>query len=107
MALTRNFRETVQARALEDTEFRDGLLTESLEAMLSGDVATGKSLLRDYINATTGFEPLAEATKKSAKSIMRMLSDDGNPQAENLFMIISTLQQQGGLQLEVTAAHHS
>ena len=103
MTLTRSFKETVQARALRDPEFRQGLLTESLEAMLSGDLATGKSLLRDYINATVGFEPLAEATSKSPKSLMRMLSDQGNPQAENLFTIIGLLQQQEGVHLEVRA----
>jgi len=41
--------------------------------MLSGDLETGKALLRDYINATIGFEPLAEAVGKSPKSLMRML----------------------------------
>lgn len=48
--------------------------------MLSGDLDTGKSLLRDYINATTGFEALADGIGKSPKSLMRMLSASGNPQ---------------------------
>ena len=30
--------------------------------MLSGDVETGKTILRDYIKATVGFEKLGEAT---------------------------------------------
>jgi hypothetical protein len=30
--------------------------------MFGGDVDTGKAILRDYINATVGFEELAAAT---------------------------------------------
>ena len=59
MAITRDFKETVQTRALSDHKFREGLLRESIESMLSGDIKTGKALLRDYINATVGFEKLS------------------------------------------------
>jgi hypothetical protein len=55
MPITRNFKETVQARALCDPEFREGILKEGIECMLSGDMETGKALLRDYINATPSF----------------------------------------------------
>jgi len=70
MTVTRSFRETVQARATNDPHYRYGLLTESMNAMLSGDLETGKSLLRDYINATIGFEGLSDALGKSPKSLM-------------------------------------
>ena len=72
MTVTRSFRDTVQTRAAADPDYRYGLLTESMDSMLSGDLETGKALLRDYINATIGFEPLAEAVGKSPKSLMRM-----------------------------------
>ena len=101
MAITRNFKDTVQARALRDEEFRQGLLTESIECMLSGDTNTGKALLRDYINATVGFEKLADMTDKPSKSLMRMFSPSGNPTANNLFSIINTLQQQEGVRLQI------
>lgn len=58
MALTRSFKTTVQARALADPKFRDALLREGIETLLAGDVETGKAVLRDYINATLGFEKL-------------------------------------------------
>jgi hypothetical protein len=54
MALTRDFRETVQADAKRDPAFRRGLLSDALESLLSGEVTLGKELLRDYINATVG-----------------------------------------------------
>ena len=68
MAITRNFKETIQARALKDSKFRTGLLKESIESMLAGDMETGKTLLRDYINATIGFEKLSSIAEKSPKS---------------------------------------
>jgi len=104
MPLTRDFKETIQARARCDEAFREALLTEAMDAMLSGDVETGKTVLRDYINATVGFDALAAVTKKSPKSLMRMLGPNGNPQARNLFKIVAYLQTKAGLQLKVRAA---
>jgi hypothetical protein len=62
MALTRNFRETVQARVRSDKEFRRGLLSDAVEALLAGEAALGREILRDFINATLGFPALAEKT---------------------------------------------
>jgi DNA-binding phage protein len=103
MAITRDFKETVQARALRDTAFREGLLRESIENMLAGDTDTGKALLRDYINATVGFEGLSTLVHKSPKSLMRMFSHNGNPTANNLFTIIHALQQKEGVRFQVEA----
>jgi len=104
MTVTRSFRDTVQARANIDPDYRYGLLTESMDAMLSGDLETGKSLLRDYINATIGFEDLAKAMDKSPKSLMRMVGASGNPTAKNLFAIIHILQEKEGVHLQIKAA---
>ena len=101
MALTRSFKETVQARAKKDRAFRAALLSEGVEALLQGDVDTGKSVLRDYINATIGFETLAERSGISAKSLMRMFGGSGNPQAANLFAVIALLQESERVALEV------
>jgi hypothetical protein len=101
MALTREFKETVQARVQRDPAFRETLLQEAVEAMLGGDLATGKAVLRDYINATIGFEALGAATGTPEKSLMRMFGPRGNPQASNLFAVLAHLQKQGGFHLEV------
>lgn len=103
MALTRAFKETIQARAQRDPEFRKALLQEGAEHLLAGDLDTGKAMLRDYINATTGFEALSEVFGKSSKSLMRMFGPKGNPQASNLFAVISYLQEREGVHLEVEA----
>ena len=104
MALTRDFKETVRARVQRDPAFRRELLREGLETLLNGDVETGKTVLRDYINATVGFGELAEATHRSPKSLMRMLGRQGNPQAQNLFEIVSYLLHHEGIHFELRAA---
>lgn len=107
MPLTRNFKETIKARVERDPAFRKELLIEAIESLLSGDVDTGKAILRDYINATVGFKELAEIVHRSPKSLMRMLGPSGNPQAQNLFDIIAYLQQEEGVHLKVRAARQA
>ncbi len=101
MALTRDFRETVQADAKRDPAFRRGLLSDALESLLSGEVTLGKELLRDYINATVGFPKLAAQTKIHAKTLHQMFGPNGNPTARNLFEIVAYLQQAEGVRFEV------
>ena len=103
MSLTRDFKETIQARMQRDPAFREELLKEGVDCLLSGDVDTGKAVLRDYINATIGFPELGVMTDKSPKSLMRMFGPNGNPQARNLFEIIGYLQELEGLHFRVQA----
>jgi hypothetical protein len=51
-----------------------------------------------------GFIALGEALSKSPKSLMRMLSPDGNPQARNLFEMVAYLQRIDGTVLKVHAS---
>jgi hypothetical protein len=104
MPLTRDFKETIQARARRDQAFRVALLREAVDCMLDGDIDTGKAVLRDYINATIGFDELGTVTHKSPKSLMRMLGPGGNPQAGNLFAIVAYLQKSEGLRLTTRTA---
>ena len=104
MALTRDFRETVQADAKRDTAFRKALLGGALESLLAGEVALGKELLRDYINATIGFPKLAAQTKIHVKTLHQMFGPKGNPTASNLFEIIVHLQRAEGVRFEVRPA---
>jgi DNA-binding phage protein len=101
MALTRDFRETVQADMKRDPAFRRGILSDALESLLSGDVALGKELLRDYINANVGFPKLAASTKIHVKTIHQMFGPNGNPTASNLFEIVAYLQHVEGVRFEV------
>ncbi len=103
MALTRDFKLTIQERAQRDGAFRKALLREGIECLLAGDVETGKVVLRDYINATVGFEKLSTKTRIPSKSLIRMFGPAGNPQARNLFEILAYLQKAEGIRLSVKA----
>jgi DNA-binding phage protein len=107
MTLTRDFKVTIQARARKDSRFREALFTESLNAYLAGDTATGKAVLRDLVNATIGFEGLAEEVKKPSKSLHRMLAPHGNPNIENFFGIVAAIQKRTRMKLKVTAKSNS
>lgn len=101
MPLTRAFKELVQRHVATDPDFAEALLREGIDSMLSGDVDTGKAVLRDYIKATIGFEKLGAATGTPPKSLIRMFGPRGNPQARHLFGVLGFLQRSAGVELHV------
>jgi DNA-binding phage protein len=102
MPLTHNFRETIRDRAQREPKFRQALLREAVESYLTGDLETGKSVLRDYVNATIGFQALEEQTDIPVKSLMRMLGPKGSPSAANLSSILTVLQKTEGVRFELS-----
>lgn len=102
MPLTHDFKETIRARAQRDPKFRQALLREAVECILNGDLATGKSVLRDYVNATVGFLDLEKHTQIPAKSLMRMLSPKGSPSVANFSSILTALQRTEGVHFELS-----
>ena len=103
MSLTKDFRKTILTRAENDADFRRHMLTEAVNELLAGELNAGKSILRDYINATITFEGLAKKLNKSSKSVHRMLGPRGNPRAENNLEIIRILQEHEHVTLQVKA----
>jgi hypothetical protein len=103
LALTSDFRQTVQARATRDVTFRRALFQEAVQTLLQGNIDAGGAAIRDYINATLGFEKLSAALGRSQKSVMRMFGPGGNPTAENLLGVIGVLQVEASVHLEVRA----
>jgi hypothetical protein len=101
MPLTKDFNETVREKLQKSERFRRALLREAVGCMLTGDLETGKSVLRKYINGTIGFVKLGADLGKSPKVLMRMFGPTGNPQAKNLFDIVAYLQKIEGTVLEV------
>ncbi len=88
MPLTHDLKETTRARAQAESKFRRALLREGV--------------LRDYVNATAGFQDLEKRTRIPAKSLMRMLGPKGSPSAENLLTILSALQKTEGVHFELS-----
>jgi hypothetical protein len=100
MALTRNFRTTVMARARADRRFRDALLSEAIEAFLAGEAATGRSMLRDLVNATLGFEELGRATGLPSKSSRTRYRSAGQaPEASSHHLFAPCGKRRAGLEL--------
>ena len=103
MALTRNFKQTVLERVHRDEAFATALLNEAATLFLNGESETARLTLRDLVNATIGFEHLAEVTQKPSKSLHRMLSPKGNPSMDNLSAIFCAVREK----LNVTLQAHS
>jgi hypothetical protein len=104
MGTTKDFNETVRADLQNSAEYRRSFLREAVGAVVSGDVETGKSVLRKYINGTLGFVALGEAVGRSSKTLMQMLGPKGNPTITNFFEIVSYLQKIEGSSLAVINA---
>lgn len=107
MPITRSFRETVVERAKLDQEFRRAMLIDGFLYLMLGktdeDVLVGRSGIRDYINATLGFQKLAGKTGIHAKSLMHMFGSKGNPSQHNLNLVFRVLFKQEKLSLETFA----
>lgn len=99
MALTRDFKHTVTARVQRDPAFAQALLDEAITLFLNGEPDTARLILRDLVNATLGFESLADEIHKPAKSLHRMLSASGNPTMSNISAIFAAIKR--SLNLEV------
>lgn len=91
MTLTRDFKQTVIERVERDPAFAKALLDEAATLFLGGEPGAARLILRDLVNATVGFENLAELTRKPSKSLHRMLSPKGNPSMDNLAAIFGAL----------------
>jgi DNA-binding phage protein len=101
MTLTRDFKETVNARVQREPEFAAALLDEAVSLFLNGEPEVARLILRDLVNATVGFEELAFETSKPSKSLHRMLSAKGNPTMDNLTTILNVLRKRLQVNIEV------
>lgn len=99
MALTRDFKETVAARVRNDPAFAQALLDEAITLFVNGEPESAKLILRDLVNATVGFEALADEIHKPVKSLHRMLSKSGNPTMSNISAVFAAVKR--ALKVEV------
>ncbi|MBS9402429.1 transcriptional regulator [Halomonas sp. TRM85114] len=103
MALTRDFKSTIIERVQRDPEFAKVMLDEAVTLFLNGEADTARLMLRDLVNATIGFEALADATGRPSKSLQRMLSASGNPGMDNLAAILGAVRKTLKVDFEVHA----
>jgi len=102
MALTKDYKATVQARIQNDPKFARALYAEALNALLEGETAEGLSMLRDLVHAKITFKALATETGFGEKTLHRMLSRRGNPRTQNLFTITRAIREDLGVTPRVT-----
>jgi hypothetical protein len=97
-------RERVKSRIRTDDAFGDAIFSEAIEVLLANDMATAKSVLFDFIDATIGFEELAVQSALAPDALRDMFSPSGDPSAGDLFRVLALLQQHQGIQFEVSSA---
>ncbi len=101
MTLTRSFKQTIVERVSRDPDFAKALLDEAATLFLNEEPDAARLILRDLVNATIGFENLAELTNKPSKSLHRMLSPKGNPSMDNLSTIFGAIRNRLNVSFDV------
>ena len=102
MALTKEYKKSVVERIQRDPEYTAALYAEAVGCLVEGDKATALSILRDLVHAHISFKGLAEETGVGEKALHRMLGARGNPTADNLCMIMHTVERDLHLTTKVT-----
>ena len=70
-------------------DLAQALLGEAITLFVNGEPESVKLILRDLVNATVGFEALADEIHKPATSVHRMLSRSGNPTMSNISAVFA------------------
>ena len=99
--------ETVRERAQVDPEFRHALLKEATSCVLNGEPRIGRILLRDYADAVIGFDELSRKTGETRESLERILSQNGDPRADELLAIIAAIAEHEDVEIDVRVAQRS
>ena len=99
LTLHRCMSRAIYRRFRTDRSFRTGLLHAAVQALLDDDVALARGLLRRLVDATIGFNGLAALMDANPKSLIRMLSPNGNPSARHLMSIFARVAQAEGVRL--------
>ncbi|MDO9146754.1 MAG: transcriptional regulator [Hydrogenophaga sp.] len=75
MMLTRDFKQAVVERVQRDPAFAKALLDAAATLLPSSGPDTARLILRDRVNATVGFEPLAQLTRKPSMHNLAAIFD--------------------------------
>ena len=86
-----------------DRELRLIYLQEALQLLFGKDECNTKTalvMLRDIVNASIGFQGLSQATGKSDKNLMGMLTAGSNPNIDNICTIIREITKYENADIE-------
>ena len=104
MALTRNFRETVQARVRRDLPFGNVCSVRPSKAFFPARWHLARNSARLH-QCHSRISKLAAHTKIHVKTLHQMFGPSGNPTAGKLFGIVAYLQRAEGVRFQVRSAH--
>ncbi len=94
-------------RMIEDLrkspKLRVACLREAMECLANGEPEIAKGILRDCIIASVGFEKLAKMVDKKPRSVMRMVSSEGNPSLSNISKLMASLHKYEGIEPQAKA----
>lgn len=102
-AVTRPFSEIVQERVGRDAAYVMALLEEAMRCFMRGETTVARGHVRDVIKGSIGYAELARRTGTPETSLIRMFGPNGNPTFENVANVLTTLQDFGGIDLQVNA----
>lgn len=88
-------------QAKQDPEYLKELIIEVTNAFSDGDIDTGKTLLRDYLNATESLPTNAQELFQYEKSIRRMIGPRGNLTLNNFINLLGACKRRENLDLKV------
>lgn len=100
--MTRDFHDTVRARAVADPEFARALFAEGARELLAGDVGTARALLSDYARATLDRAPDSD-DDGDRERLLCLLDAGAVPSAGELVDAVASLQRRTGVTLDVVA----
>ena len=103
MALIRDVKETFTKAAENDPAYRVALLGEAATCLLNGEPKVAKGLLRDYVEATVGFEKTAKLLEIKPESVARMFSNSGSMSSGNMLKLIASFHKREGVEPQVSA----
>jgi DNA-binding phage protein len=78
---------------VDDPAFVQALLDEAITLFVSSEPYLAKLIQRGLVNATVGFEALAQEMHKPAESLHRMLSQLGNPTMNNISAVFAAIKR--------------
>jgi len=90
--LTRDHKEGLIESLTDDPEFARVLLAEAAGIFLNGEADMARLMLQVLVDATVGFDALAETTSIPSDRLREMLSSHADPQMDLVAAIFSAIR---------------
>jgi len=103
MILTRDHKESLIESLVDDPEFARVLLAEAASTFLNGEADTARLMLQVLVDATVGFDAIAETSSISNEKLRETLSNHGAPDMDLVAMIFTAIRNHLRVTMHVTS----